>query len=162
MAEIKNIEGLSIDNVRDLVDQGAKFVIFQYAISLLVVSFRQSSSIYFIRPDESTFGKHIGFTLLSFVMGWWGIPWGPIYTIGALYTNLSGGKDVTFEIMDQIAATHGTRQPGGSNPANPYNLPNNSGNNSSNQSNSGYNIPNQNPNSNQNPNPSSSNYNIPR
>lgn len=162
MAEIKNIEGLSIQQVRDLVDQGGKFVIFQYAISLLVVSFRRSSSIYFIRPDEGTFGKHVGFTLLTLVMGWWGIPWGPIYTIGALYTNLSGGKDVTFEIMDQIAARHGNPTQGGSNPNNPYNVPNNSGNSSnagSSSSPGGYNLPNQN----QTPNPNpSSNYNIPR
>lgn len=157
MAEIKNIEGLTIDNVRDLVDQGARFVVFQYTISILVATFRRPTAIYFIRPDESAFGKHIGFTILTLVLGWWGFPWGPIYSIGSLVTNFSGGKDVTFEIMDQIAARHGNRVPEGSNSGNPYNLPNSNSGDSGSSSNSGYNLPNQG----QTPNQSSSNYNIP-
>jgi hypothetical protein len=159
MAQIKNIDGLTIDQVRDLVDQGGKFVIFQYAISILVMTFRQSSDVYFIKPDESAVSKHIGFTILTLVMGWWGFPWGPIYSIGALVTNFSGGKDVTHEIMDQIAANYGNRVPGATNPANPYNLPNtNTGNSGSTSGNSGYNLPNQNNNSNSS---GSNNYNIP-
>lgn len=46
----------------------------------------------------SSVGKGLGFTLLSLLFGWWGIPWGPIYTIGALITNFSGGRDVTQEV----------------------------------------------------------------
>jgi ATP-dependent phosphoenolpyruvate carboxykinase len=33
------------------------------------------------------------------LLGWWGIPWGPIYTIAAVVTNIRGGKDVTAEIL---------------------------------------------------------------
>ena len=33
---------------------------------------------------------------------WWGIPWGPIYTVGCLSTNLKGGKDVTDEIVKSM------------------------------------------------------------
>ena len=47
--------------------------------------------------------KGLGFTALTFVLGWWGIPWGPIYSIGSLGTNLSGGKDVTKEITGSMA-----------------------------------------------------------
>ena len=42
------------------------------------------------------------FTLLSLLLGWWGIPWGPIYTIQSLWVNLKGGRDVTQEIMPSM------------------------------------------------------------
>ena len=43
--------------------------------------------------------------LASLWIGWWGIPWGPIYTIGAVVTNLGGGKDVTQDVLRAINAT---------------------------------------------------------
>ena len=102
MATIKNIEGMSDTDLRRELENGGKFVIFTYAISIIVMTFRQSSSIYFIRPGESAFKYGWGFLLISLVFGWWGIPWGPIYTIGSIVTNLSGGKDVTTEVLQAI------------------------------------------------------------
>ena len=102
MAQIKNIEGLSIDQINKELQRGAKFVVYQYCISILVMTFRRSSSIYFVKQGESTINQSIGFTILSFFLGWWGIPWGPIYTIGAIYNNFSGGKDVTEEVLASI------------------------------------------------------------
>jgi hypothetical protein len=40
--------------------------------------------------------------LISLLFGWWGIPWGPIYTVTSLFKNFGGGRDVTKEIMDHI------------------------------------------------------------
>jgi hypothetical protein len=40
--------------------------------------------------------------LLTLVAGWWGIPWGPIYTIQGVWVNLNGGRDVTPQIMSGI------------------------------------------------------------
>ncbi|UZR98260.1 hypothetical protein [Chondrinema litorale] len=107
MAEIKGIEGLTTEQINKELQRGAKFVVFQYCISLIVVTFKRGSDIYFIREGESAVGKGIGYTLLTFFVGWWGIPWGPIYTIGSLYTNLSGGKDVTQEVLN---ASHQSAQ----------------------------------------------------
>jgi hypothetical protein len=42
---------------------------------------------------------HVGVNLL---LGWWGIPWGPIYTIGAAYRHIVGGKDVTQIILSEL------------------------------------------------------------
>ncbi|MEL1242756.1 hypothetical protein AAEO56_00665 [Flavobacterium sp. DGU11] len=100
--QIKNIEGLRVAEIRQLVDQGGKFVFFPYTISLAVITLRRSSSIYFIRPDESTFKYSYKHIATNGVMGWWGIPWGPIYTIGSLYHQLSGGKEVTREVMGHL------------------------------------------------------------
>ncbi|MBN2729847.1 MAG: hypothetical protein JXR53_11550 [Bacteroidales bacterium] len=102
MAKIKGLENIRPDQINYELQHGGKFVIFQYAISLVVFTTRQSSSIYFIRAGESTFMKHIGFTFLTLFLGWWGIPWGPIYSIGAIATNFGGGKDVTADVLAQI------------------------------------------------------------
>jgi hypothetical protein len=34
---------------------------------------------------------------LTSLLGWWGIPWGPIYSIQSLVTNFRGGKQVQFQ-----------------------------------------------------------------
>ena len=39
------------------------------------------------------------FTAISLLVGWWGIPWGPIYTVQTMVMNLKGGKDVTREVI---------------------------------------------------------------
>lgn len=96
--KISGIEGMSADQLRFELERGGRFVLFQYCVSLLVITFKRQSPIYFIRAGENPFGKGIGFTLLTLVAGWWGIPWGPIYSVQSIYLNFSGGKDVTKEI----------------------------------------------------------------
>ncbi len=100
--EIKNIEGLTTDQINRELESGGKFVVYQYTISILVMTFRRSSDVYFIRSGESATVKGLGFTFLSLILGWWGVPWGPIYTIGSIFNNLSGGKDVTSEIIQSV------------------------------------------------------------
>lgn len=100
--EIKNTEGLSVSQIRDIVQQGGKFVIFPYTVSFLIMTLRRSSAIYFIRPDENTLKYSYGYILLNLIVGWWGFPWGPIYTIGALYNHITGGKDFTETVLSEL------------------------------------------------------------
>ena len=93
---------MTITQMKDEVAQGARFVVFQYTVSVLIMTFKRGSDIHYIRPGESTMGKSLPFTLLTLVAGWWGIPWGPIYSIMCLASNLGGGKDVTKEILAQF------------------------------------------------------------
>jgi hypothetical protein len=95
---IQGMEGLSDAEVRRELDSGARFVVFKYTISLLVVTFQRNSDIYFIRPGESALAKGMPWTLLSMALGWWGFPFGLIFTPVAIFTNLTGGKDVTAEV----------------------------------------------------------------
>ena len=97
--KIKNVDGLTTDQINKELQNGGKFVLYQYTISIIVLTFRRSSDIYFIRGGESATVKGIPYTILSLLLGWWGIPWGPIYTIGSLFNNLGGGKDVTAEVL---------------------------------------------------------------
>src|SRR5438093_12417633 len=102
--KIKGVEGLTTEQVNAELQRGGKFVIFQYCISVVILTFKRPSDIYFIRAGENPLGKHIGFTLLSLVAGWWGIPWGPIFTIGSVYNNSRGGKDVTQAVVNSLRA----------------------------------------------------------
>ena len=102
--KIIGTENLTNEQVHYELSKGAKFVVYQYAVSLLVVSFRRSSDIYFVTADRPFTGARFGYSLLSFIAGWWGVPWGPIFTIQSLWTNLSGGRDVTAHVVAQPAA----------------------------------------------------------
>ncbi len=86
------------------INQGGKFVIYQFCISILVITFKRSSNIYFISHEQNAVVKGLPYTLLSLVLGWWGIPWGPIYTIQSLWVNFKGGKDVTQEVLVSMAS----------------------------------------------------------
>lgn len=106
MAKIIGLDEIkSGGHLQQEIQQGAKFVMYQYCISLLVITFRRSSSIYFISHDQNAVVKGLPFTLLSLVLGWWGIPWGPIYTVQSIWVNFHGGKDVTKEIVAAMTST---------------------------------------------------------
>jgi hypothetical protein len=101
--KIIGIEGLSPEVIKAEVRNGGSFRMFDYTISILVMTFRRSSNVYFIKHDGSHWKHSLPFTLLSFTLGWWGFPWGLIYTPGVLATNLGGGRDVTKELMHSFA-----------------------------------------------------------
>jgi hypothetical protein len=96
--KINGVEGMTVGELEHELQRGGRFVIFLYTISVLVMTFRRPSEVYFVRAGESAAAKGLGYTLLTLFLGWWGIPWGPIYSIGTLATNLGGGKDVTAEV----------------------------------------------------------------
>ena len=101
---IQGMDGLSPAQVQDEVRRGGRFVVFEYCVSFLVTTLRRSSDVYFVRAGEGTFTISLGYTLLSLFLGWWGFPWGFIYTPRCLATNLGGGKDVTAQVMLSVLA----------------------------------------------------------
>src|ERR1700682_2874107 len=101
--KIVGIEGMTVNDLNAEVARGGKFVIVQYCISVVIITFKRPSDIYFVRAGETGMGQGILFTVISLFLGWWGIPWGPIYTIQSVVRNMSGGKDVTAEVLASIA-----------------------------------------------------------
>lgn len=102
MARIIGIDGMTHDQLNAELAQGGKFVMYQYCISIIILTFRRGSNIHFIKHGESAVTRGLGFVALSFLLGWWGIPWGPIYTIQSLVTDLGGGKDVTQSVLASL------------------------------------------------------------
>lgn len=101
--KILGIEGKSPAELQFEIQRGAKLVCYQYCISVIVMTFRRSSDLYFIPAGQSAVAKGLPWTLLSLVAGWWGIPWGPIFTVQSLITNFGGGKDVTANFSASLA-----------------------------------------------------------
>jgi hypothetical protein len=48
------------------------------------------------------------YNFFTFVLGWWGIPWGPVYTPLAIFRNCAGGKDCTREAIDSLGISQET------------------------------------------------------
>jgi hypothetical protein len=97
MAEIVGIEGMNPQQLVNELRSGAKFVQYQFCFSVGIMTFKLGTNFYFVRAGESRVVKGIRWSLLTLVAGWWGIPWGPIYTVQSLWVNLRGGDDVTPE-----------------------------------------------------------------
>ncbi len=91
-------EGMTVAEVIDEVERGGRFVIFEYVMSFVIFSTKRPSDVYFIKAGENPLAKGWGFGLITLILGWWGIA-GFFWTLGALYTNLSGGRDVTAAVM---------------------------------------------------------------
>ena len=101
--QVRGMEGMTPEQIRFEIQRGGKFIFFQYCISIVVMTFRRPSDIYLVKAGENAVVKGLPFVLLTLLAGWWGIPWGPIYSIQSLATNLGGGKDVTNEILPRFA-----------------------------------------------------------
>jgi hypothetical protein len=81
------------------VQQGSRLVVFEYCVSFLVITLRRRSEPQIIRSGEDAAARGWRYSRISLLCGWWGIPWGPIWTIGSLMTNLRGGRDVTEALL---------------------------------------------------------------
>jgi len=99
MAKIIGIENMNGAQLSAELQNGGRFVVYEYVISILIMTFYRSSNITLVKADENGMVKGLGFTFLTLLLGWWGIPWGPIRSVQALVTNFKGGKDVTDSVM---------------------------------------------------------------
>lgn len=102
--KIIGIESMTGQELGHELDRGGRFVIYEYTFSVLIMTFKRSSDIYFLKGGESAVVKGLAFSGLTFLFGWWGIPWGPIYSIGSLITNFSGGKNITNEVLAAMSS----------------------------------------------------------
>ncbi|MFM9266504.1 hypothetical protein [Tychonema sp. BBK16] len=71
-----------------------KYVIYRYAISLWIVTFYRSSRAYRVSGKKGAILRGLPYSFVSLILGWWGIPWGPIRTIQSLIVNFGGGETV--------------------------------------------------------------------
>lgn len=95
-SKLPNIE------IAGILNDGGKFVIFTYTISIVVMTFRRSKdTIYYIKSDESPIKYGWSSLLISLFLGWWGIPFGPIYTIQSMIRAFTG-KNITDDVVNYL------------------------------------------------------------
>jgi hypothetical protein len=92
------IDHLTPQQLERELQAGGRFVFYEYCISLIFISLRQPTAVYFLRAGQSGLVRGLPYTFVSLLLGWWGLPWGLIYTPLTVLTNLSGGRDVTPEV----------------------------------------------------------------
>lgn len=93
------------DQIAFELNRGARFVVYRFCFSLLMVTVMDNTGPYLIRANENRVSKGLPWTLLTLVLGWWGIPWGPIRTAQSVWTNFRGGTNVTAEIASALQLT---------------------------------------------------------
>jgi hypothetical protein len=108
---IRGLESLTIAQVQAELEVGGRFVIFEYCISLVLFTLRRPSDIFLLRAGERGLVRGLPYTLISLVLGWWGVPWGLVYTPQVLLTNLGGGRDVTEAARALLQASDGEPLP---------------------------------------------------
>jgi hypothetical protein len=86
-----------------VINRDAQLRRYTTTISFLLVSVRLQSRLFL--PSERSTPMAIVCTLGSLLFGWWGIPWGPIWTIQSVVSNLRGGKTVGVLELARAAAT---------------------------------------------------------
>jgi hypothetical protein len=96
---IHGIDNMTLADIEGAVAAGGRFVFYEYCISIILASARRPSDICFLRRGDWGIMRGLPYCLVSLLLGWWGIPWGLIYTPLSLFNNLSGGCDVTEEVL---------------------------------------------------------------
>jgi hypothetical protein len=101
---LKKTRGLSLKEIYKALRSGGCAVTYGYCVSIFALTFRLASSPHFIKPGEPLSKYRWSYTLRSLLLGWWGLPWGPIYTISMIRVNYKdgGGTDITDEVMSLL------------------------------------------------------------
>ena len=79
---------------------GARYVVFEYCISLVAVTLRRPTRPVRLRPGQRAWLRGLPYCLVSLLFGWWGLPWGVIYTPLTIVSNLRGGCDITTRVRE--------------------------------------------------------------
>lgn len=93
---------LSADELLARLRDGWRCVRFEWCISFVAVTLRRQSAVYLTATWQERYLRGVGYSLLALLFGPWGVPWGLVRTPLAVWSNLTGGTDVTDEITRQI------------------------------------------------------------
>jgi len=99
---IEGVDGLSAADLLAEIRRGGRFVFFESCISFIALTLRRPSGIVFLRSGQSGWLRGLPYTLMNLILGWWGLPWGPIYTLLTVANNLAGGCDVTATVCEEL------------------------------------------------------------
>ncbi len=70
-------------------DSSLRLVAMYYVTSFLVITYKRAASGIWCQRSRAR--EATKWTFPSALLGWWGFPWGPIYTLQALYIKAIGG-----------------------------------------------------------------------
>lgn len=112
MLDLQYSDNLSYESSRSMLQlleglkkDGGQLIAYSFIISLGIITFNYPVYKKFeIQPSKTRRFMHgLKWALVSFLLGWWGIPWGPIYTPISILVDLSGGHNVTDEFIQKFS-----------------------------------------------------------
>jgi hypothetical protein len=95
---------LSTDELRARIAAGDRCVRFESCASLLFATIRRHSPVYLTSSWQDRYLRGLGYTAVALLLGPWGVPWGLVWTPWAVWVNLTGGVDVTDEVLRQLGS----------------------------------------------------------
>jgi hypothetical protein len=109
--ELPGLEKWTPAQVESAVAAGGRLIFYEYCVSLVAITLRRASRIHVVGPSDHGFVRGLPYALLSLVFGWWGLPWGLIYTPIVIFTDLTGGCEVTAEVLSRLRETDSRETP---------------------------------------------------
>jgi hypothetical protein len=104
---IDGIDNLTAAELEAGLAAGGRFVFYEYCISFVVLTLRCPTGVRYLPPSDWGVVRGLPYVLLSLLLGWWGVPWGIIYTPLTIFTNLCGGHDVTEQVWGLVLSGKG-------------------------------------------------------
>ncbi len=83
----------------DAIENGARFLVFQYCISPLAFALTRFSPAILVLTDEDVEDYSNDYDRISKLFGWWSIPYGPRNTLRSIRVNAKGGINMTEDIL---------------------------------------------------------------
>lgn len=96
-------ENSSLETIHSTIESGGQFVVFLYCFSFLVFSFRRFSKAILIENNEALENHKIKYNRISYLFGWWAVPYGIGNTLACIKLNKQGGINVSEDIMLNIS-----------------------------------------------------------
>ncbi|WP_196888341.1 hypothetical protein [Aureivirga sp. CE67] len=87
------------DISKEEIEKKGKFVVFQYCISIVLLSMERISPAIYVETEEDFLKYKKKYNLYTYLFGWWAVPWGPIKSLQFLKNNKKGALDVTEDIL---------------------------------------------------------------
>ena len=98
--KLGNYKSYSYQDLLKESHSGGRFVVYQWIIPLpLFAPVKRLSRVYFIDSSSSKSKYASKYNMLNLLLGWWGLPFGPIYLVKSIILNMKGGIDVTEDLM---------------------------------------------------------------
>ena len=94
-----NVDGLTAADLRDHAGKGWRCVRFVWCVSNVISTVEHESRVHLTENWQDRYLRGLGYSLLSLLLGPWGVPWGLWRTAESVWTNLTGGRDVTEEAI---------------------------------------------------------------
>jgi hypothetical protein len=94
---------MTIDELMLDIDKGWKFVVFSYVFSIIILTFKRPTQMYYIKSQEWALKRSFPYIISTSLLWWWWVPWWPIYSIWSLYDNLRWWTNVTESILSNLS-----------------------------------------------------------